>query len=197
MRPSYTAAQNQSGFGGGSAAAWSTTANENNARRDRANYAWAHPTRRRGPTAAEAGAARPDPFETDEFGRVPMNDHFVRFAAREARSRARAAKFGSSRKGFSSGTDSFGAKAEVRTFASAGCCHQLWSGADGCIVASQEESRLINDSAVARSSQVCLLISTVSSMLTCCLQVIFVFAGAFAIAMMFSRGRHKESERAR
>ncbi|KAL8293610.1 hypothetical protein RQP46_000311 [Phenoliferia psychrophenolica] len=115
VRPSYSSARNQSGFGGGSAAAWNTTSSDNAARRDRANYAWMHPTRRRtGPTAAEAGASRPDPFQTDENDKTPMNDHFMRYAGRDAKARSRAAKFGT-RKGspFSSGTEGFGAKAEA------------------------------------------------------------------------------------
>ena len=114
IRPSYTPARQQSGFSGGSAAAWNTSSSDNAARRDRANYAWMHPTRQRGPTAAEAGASRPDPFQTEDGFQTPMGDHFVRFAAREARARSRATKFGP-RKGspFSSGTEGFGAKAEV------------------------------------------------------------------------------------
>ncbi|KAK4701720.1 hypothetical protein P7C70_g4509, partial [Phenoliferia sp. Uapishka_3] len=167
VQPSYRPAQNQSGFGGGSAAAWSYGANDNASRRERANYAWSHPTRRKGePSAAEAGANRPNPFATDEkMGATPMDDHFMRYAGREAMQRSRAGsraaqKFGQ-KKGspFSSGTEGFGAKAEV-------------------FLERFEESRLINDSAAARSGQ-----------------VFFIFAGAFAVAVMFSRSGGKEKER--
>lgn len=147
-RPTYTqGGPSQSGFGGGQAAAWST---ENNYRRERANYAWAHPSRRGGEAnSASANArAREDPFArtaADNNG-PSMDDHYHRFAKQQARanSRTQAMKnrqhFAANGSPFSSGAagySAFGAKAE-------------------------EESRLVNDSGVKRSGQVRAISDTTS-----------------------------------
>ncbi|KAM0791174.1 hypothetical protein ACM66B_005658 [Microbotryomycetes sp. NB124-2] len=119
-------------------AAWSD--GENDARRERANYAWQHPSSRRrtGPTAAEAASQRGDPFGFRRSAAASAGSHFDSFAGREAWARERrGADFGASTSAadgrmFGSGTSAFGAKAE-------------------------EESRLINDSSTKRTGQVVLM----------------------------------------
>ncbi|KAI5480813.1 DNA topoisomerase 2-associated protein PAT1 [Pseudohyphozyma bogoriensis] len=128
-RPTYTAAGSESsGFGGGSAAAWSTT--ENEARRSRANYAWN--ARKKGPSAAETAQGRNDPFTQSRT--KTHADHFSAYHARDARARSRAnEKHGHMMgKGHSNGAAMFGAKAN-------------------------EEHRLINDSSAMRNLQVFLM----------------------------------------
>ena len=124
-RPRYTtgsAHAPRSGFGGGAGAPWSN--GENDARRQRANYAWQHPARRSGPQAAP----RADPFaKRKDYSQV--DDHFATFAQRDARTRERAAASSHGNNLSNKGAAVFGAKAE-------------------------EESRLINDSSAMRSAQV-------------------------------------------
>lgn len=129
-RPTYsTAGREQSGFGGGSAAAWSaSTTNEK--RRSSANYAWAHPSSRTasaGASASQTASQRSNPFRRGDYG-GPSENHFETFQARENRARERAQE----RNGGFSATAGFGAKAA-------------------------EESRLINDSAFMRTGQVFLV----------------------------------------
>lgn len=142
-RPTYTSGaghESGSGFGGGAAAAWST--GSNNARRERANYAWSHPSRRGADSseAKEAGERRQEQFRRGQGAgqSAQMDDHYKSFATREARTRLRTQANQTRQHGpahhapgspFSSGTAGFGAKAE-------------------------EESRLINDSGAKRSGQV-------------------------------------------
>ncbi|SCV71913.1 BQ2448_4607 [Microbotryum intermedium] len=149
-RPRYTSGAahevGRSGFGGGAGAAWSWTSTENQARRERANYAWSHPTRARknGPTNNEQYQEQQqqqagNPFNPARDTRT-SDEHFQTFAAREARMRGRgpaamSAKGGFNSSGssrFSSGTANFGAKAD-------------------------EENRLINDSSTKRTGQVALV----------------------------------------
>ncbi|KDE08869.1 hypothetical protein MVLG_00967 [Microbotryum lychnidis-dioicae p1A1 Lamole] len=156
-RPRYTSGAahevGRSGFGGGSGAAWSWTSAENEARRERANYAWSHPTRTsKNPrndeqyqeyTQAGSGSAG-SPFHPNRDTRT-SDEHFQTFAAREASMRGRgrgpapmSAKAGFNSSGssrFSTGTASFGAKAD-------------------------EENRLINDSSTKRTGQVALVFLT-------------------------------------
>ncbi|KAM0752693.1 DnaJ-domain-containing protein [Meredithblackwellia eburnea MCA 4105] len=164
-RPAYASSQGASGFGGGSASAWSSTMNSE--RRQSANYAWNHPSNRKkggagaASAAQEAAGARADPFRTEERDAFFGDDHYSRFAAREARARSRAAQklgMGGTRKShFSSGTESFGAKAE-------------------------EESRLINDSSFLRSGQVFLIFGA-------------CFVLAFAFAPSRSHNKDKATKR--
>ncbi|SCZ88680.1 BZ3500_MvSof-1268-A1-R1_Chr2-1g04567 [Microbotryum saponariae] len=153
-RPRYSSGAahevGRSGFGGGSGAAWSWTSAENEARRERANYAWGHPTRtRKNPRNdghyqeyTQAGSGSGNPFHPNRDTRT-SDEHFQTFAAREARMRGRgpapmSAKAGFNSSGssrFSTGTASFGAKAD-------------------------EENRLINDSSTKRTGQVALVFLT-------------------------------------
>lgn len=110
-RPTYsTAGREQSGFGGGSAAAWSaSTTNEK--RRSSANYAWAHPSSRTasaGASASQTASQRSNPFRRGDYG-GPSENHFETFQARENRARERAQE----RNGGFSATAGFGAKAAV------------------------------------------------------------------------------------
>lgn len=129
-RPGYTSgagheAGSRSGFGGGS----SYSSGENSARRERANYAWSHPRRTSAsnPTAGSGeaqGRAEPVRNRPGNGPTTASEDLFSRFAAREVRSRARAAAsnrhhttsqhFGTT----SSGTEAFGEKAEEVRFQS-------------------------------------------------------------------------------
>ncbi|KAK4048321.1 hypothetical protein OIV83_004843 [Microbotryomycetes sp. JL201] len=112
---------------------------ENDARRDRANYAWQHPSaRRRNSTTEQAASQRSDPFGFRRSASAAAGNHFDAFAGREAWARERrGTDFGASSSSpdgrmFGSGTGAFGAKAE-------------------------EESRLINDSSTKRTGQVVLM----------------------------------------
>ena len=161
-RPGYTTgggheAGGRSGFGGGNAA-WSPTAGDNAARRERANYAWSHPRRNRmggdGNPSASAERAAPLRNRPGEGPATNTQDLFSRFAAREVRSRARAAanRHHTSARDYNAGT----------------------SGTEGFGSKAAEESRLINESGVKRSGQ-----------------VFFVFAGTFAVGVMFAgAGKH-------
>lgn len=103
---------------------------ENERRRARANYAWAHPaSARRAGAAADAASARADPFgNTPSGGGAGTESLFRSFAAREAFARGRSAAANSN--GTATGaTSAFGDKAE-------------------------EENRLINDSSTKRTGQV-------------------------------------------
>ncbi|KAK4051086.1 hypothetical protein OIO90_004826 [Microbotryomycetes sp. JL221] len=131
-RARYTSgAAHQPTYHRSSDAAWSDGMNDE--RRERANYAWHHPSRRRsGPTAEQAASQRADPFATR---RSAASSHFDAFAGREAWARERRgadwtqSAGGTDGRMFGSGTSAFGAKAE-------------------------EESRLINDSSTKRTGQV-------------------------------------------
>lgn len=109
----------------GSHSAWSTTSSANDERREKANYAWAHPSRHSNPTAgaSQSAASRPDPFASRRTAER-AEDHFDTFAARELRTRLRNAA-----NARPSATASFGEKAE-------------------------EEARLINDSGFKRTGTV-------------------------------------------
>lgn len=94
---------------------------ENSARRERANYAWQHPTSRHprsNPASASSSASSAaggfNPFSRREGNAYPAEDHYHRFATRDARMREqRAAANGFQSPGTGpTGTEGFGAKAE-------------------------------------------------------------------------------------
>lgn len=136
-RPRY--ARGHSGFSssgvGGAADSRPWSDGENERRRERANYAWAHPSSSTRRSAGADARNRSDPFAgTSNGGRgaAGVGGHseslFRAFAAREAFARDRAAG-GMGAGASASATSAFGDKAE-------------------------EESRLINDSSTKRTGQV-------------------------------------------
>ncbi|BGP40426.1 hypothetical protein JCM10449v2_004388 [Rhodotorula kratochvilovae] len=139
--PGYTSASGGMGYSGADAAGRSDGAwTENDERRQRANYAWQHPSRAGFKSAGEAAGAhahaRHDPFASRRARATQSApDHFATYAARA-----------SARHAAQAGTGGAGAGA-------AGSHYRAGTAVFGADKA-DEESRFINDSSTLRSGQV-------------------------------------------
>ena len=144
---------------------------ENEVRRERANYAWMHPSSRKRTSAQQQAQTRTDPFSSRS--QATTGAHFDAFAGREAWARGRRGEWTGEGKTFGSGTSAFGAKAE-------------------------EESRLINDSSTKRTSQVghTLQRGSASSLYLHC-QVVLMFVGAFILGSLLRGKKSMNEERSR
>ncbi|GAA6058426.1 hypothetical protein JCM3770_000466 [Rhodotorula araucariae] len=138
--PGYTAASGGTGYSGADSAERSDGAwTDNDERRQRANYAWQHPSRSGFKSAGEAAGthahARHDPFASRRARATQSTtDHFATYAARAS---ARHAQQAGGAAGAAAGGSHYRAGTSVFGAARA-----------------EEESRFINDSSTLRSGQV-------------------------------------------